>query len=137
MSISPGGFLDFGNNGGVGTSISANYTPAVGSNLFVLGILGADVATGVDDIASVTYGGAGMNFVTKAINVANANKQAYLYYFYNPPAGSSNVVITASTSHWLSAMGGDYSGAINAFPDAYVSTGGTVVGDTSLTSSIT
>jgi hypothetical protein len=73
---------------------------------------------GVDDVTGVAYNGSNMTLAIKSgFDGTGFFRYMYLYYLLNPTAGSSqNVVVSASTTHYLFALAADYSGA-TTIPD--------------------
>jgi hypothetical protein len=101
----------------------------------VVGVLG-DTTT--DDVTGVTYAGNAMTFGTKLASGGTGNRWAYLYYQLNPASGANNVVVSASSSHYLGAGAADYTGIkLSAQPDATMTPHAGSGPLTTLTSSIT
>jgi len=124
---------DGGNNGGSTTSLTYPYTVGSGANrLLVVNLIGDTVA---DDISSVTYAGTSMTLIGKVL--AASNNWEYLYYLLNPPSGSSNVVITAGSKHYLISQAASwYNVKQSAQPDAST-TNTSAATSTSTTTSLT
>ncbi|HEY9712213.1 MAG TPA: fibronectin type III domain-containing protein, partial [Chroococcales cyanobacterium] len=90
---------DGGNNGGTTSSLTYQYTVGTNANrLLVVNVAGS---TSVDDISSVTYGGASLSLIKK-IQTPSGNWH-YLYYLLSPVSGTNNVVITAASAHFLAS----------------------------------
>ncbi len=88
---------DGGNNGGLTGSLTYSYTVGSGPNrLLVVNLIGD---TSADDISSVTYAGTPMTLVGKVQSASN--DWQYFYYLLNPPSGTSNIVATAASQHYL------------------------------------
>lgn len=101
------GATDGGNNAGSGTTRTYSVTVSSGSNrILLVGVVG-DVLAGADDVTGVTYAGVSMTFINKT---DDGNRRQYLYYLLNPTSGANNVVVTASTSHWLMSGAIEYTG---------------------------
>jgi len=124
---------DGGNNGGSTSSLTYSYTVGTGANRLLIVNLVGD--TSADDILSVTYGGTPMAFLGKV--QALGNNWQYLYYLLNPPGGSSNVVITAGSPHFLISQAASwYNVRQSAQPDAFT-TNTAPANSTSVTTSLT
>jgi hypothetical protein len=102
------------------------------NRLLVVNLIGDTVA---DDISSVTYAGTSMTLIGKVL--AASNNWEYLYYLLNPPSGSSNVVITAGSKHYLISQAASwYNVKQSAQPDAST-TNTSAATSTSTTTSLT
>lgn len=123
---------DLGNNNGTTASLTAAYTVTAGSSVLYVVFLG-DLINGANDITGVTYGGmtGALQFSDTSGNTNNnENRIRYIYAVFSPPSGSNNVVISATSSHWLLAGVAEYSGTVtHGPPDSTVSqtNGGTTV----------
>jgi hypothetical protein len=122
---------DLGNNGGSATSYTHSYTVGVGTNRVLFVCLIGDTAA--DDVTSVTYAGTSMTLINKRSEA----RKSYLFYLINPASGANNIVISASTAHYLLGGAADYSGVKQSpLPDAS-STGDTGGGGATLTTTLT
>lgn len=123
---------DLGDNNNASNALRANYTLGPGSNFLVVGFKGDTFvatrdgiaaphagrepsATDWDDIESVTYAGRTLDFVGKTTPPGDyqpdpADRWAYFYCLSDPPPGTSELVITATNTHYLGAVAADYSG---------------------------
>jgi hypothetical protein len=127
---------DLGNNGGSTTSYTAAYTVGSGKNRMLVVALAGD--SSIDDVTGITYGGIAMTLAGKQPSVQADNRVMYLYYLLNPASGSNNVVITASTAHWLIAVAADYAGiAQSGQTDAHTTNIGADAAISTLTTSLT
>ena len=108
MAVAYDNSTDLGNNGG-GTGYTASYTMgSVSQGWLEVGFAG-DVTGGADDITGVTYNGVAMTL--KAKNTAiTAERIGYVYVLANPASGAHNVVISASSAHYIIANAKSYSG---------------------------
>ena len=88
---------DGGNNNGSRTSLSYSYTVGTNPNRLLLVNVAGD--TSVDDISSVTYAGSPMSLIAKV--QTPGDRWHYLYYLLAPASGTSTVVVTAATAHYL------------------------------------
>jgi hypothetical protein len=129
------GAADGGNNGGSTSSLTFSYTAGAGSNrLLVVGALGD---SSVDDVTGATYAGSAMTLAAKLAPGGPVNRWAYLFWKVGPASGANNVVISASSTHFILAGAADYSGVNPAGqPDATTTQAGSG-SITSLTTSIT
>lgn len=121
---------DGGNNGGTTNSLTFSYTCGSGSNRLLVVAIAGDVVAGADDITGVTYNGVAMSLACKT---AGGNRFNYFYYLVNPASGANNVVISATTSHYLLAGAADYTG-ISALDATNTNSGASI---TTLTTSLT
>lgn len=114
---------DGGNNTG-GTGLTYSYTCGSGANrLLVVGVAGD--AT-VDDVTGVTYAGVSMTLAAKKAATGTNNRVSYLFYLLAPATGANNVVISASTAHYILSGAADYTGVKqSAQPDATATANGT------------
>jgi hypothetical protein len=122
---------DLGNNSGSGTSYTHSYTVGAGTNRILFVCVIGDTAA--DDVTGVTYAGVSMTLINKRFEA----RLGYLFYLVNPTSGANNVIISASTSHYLLGGAADYSGAKQTGqPDAQT-TGNTAGAGTTLTTTLT
>jgi len=127
---------DGGDNNGTTTSLTFSYTVGGGTNRLLVVQVQGDTA--VDDVTGVTYGGLAMTLAAKETTAFADNRISYLFFLLNPPSGAHNVVISASTSHFLLGGAADYTGvAQSGQPDATATHIGANSLLTSLTTSIT
>lgn len=135
MPIAFDAATDGGNNGGASTSLTFSHACS-GSDRLLIVIVAGDSFGGADDVTGVTYGGVPMELVGKRAPAAS-NRWNYLYLLENPASGANNVVVSASSTHYLLAGAASYTGAAQTGqPDASTTNdgGGSV---TSLTTSVT
>jgi hypothetical protein len=124
--------VDGGNNGGTTSTLTYAYKVGTGPNrLLVVNLIGD---TSVDDIASVTYGGVPMTLIGKL--QAPSNNWQYLYYLLNPASGSNNIVITASSSHYLISEASSWSNVRQSTQPEASTTNTGPTGSTSITTSV-
>lgn len=118
------------------TSLTFSYTVGAGSKRLLVVVVVGDHLT--DDVTGVTYAGAAMTLAAKLTGAGGAsNRWLYFFYLVGPASGANNVIISASSSHFLAGGAADYAG-VNAVsqPDATTTNaGGSNI--TSLTTSIT
>jgi hypothetical protein len=90
---------DGGNNAGTTTSLTYPYTVGTNSNrLLAVNVAGS---TSVDDISSVTYAGTALNLIKKIQTPSGS--WHYLYYLLSPASGTHNVVVAATSAHFLAS----------------------------------
>lgn len=107
MAIAHDSSTDGGN--ATATSLTFSHACSGANRVLLVGVVG-DVTAGADDVVGVTYAGDPMTLIRKTTD-ANGNRFAYLYVLTNPDSGTNNVVVTASTSHFLGAGATSYTGA--------------------------
>lgn len=98
---------DGGNNGGTTTSLTFSHTCSSNANRALIVGISGDSLAGVDDISSVTYNSVGMTLIDKTSYV-DTDRFHYLYILLNPASGAHNVVVTASSTHYILAGAADY-----------------------------
>jgi hypothetical protein len=100
-------------DGGATTATSLTFAfNNVGGNILFVGFLG-DAST--DDITGVTYNSVALT----PINKIQGRRWTYLYILPNPAAGSNNVVISCTASHYITGGALSYSGTnLTGQPDA-------------------
>ncbi len=127
---------DLGDNAGITTSLSTNYTCGSGADrLLVVSFLGDSIG-GADDVTSVTYNGVAMTLGVK--NSSGTNRYHYLYYLLSPDSGANAVVITCGSTHYILAVAGDYTGVQQTSqPDTTATSFVTFAGNTTLTTNFT
>jgi hypothetical protein len=124
---------DGGNNRGTTSTLTYAYTVGTGPNrLLVVNLIGD---TSVDDIASVTYAGVPMTLIGKL--QAPSNNWQYMYYLLNPAGGPNNVVITASSSHYLISEAASWSNVRQSAQPEASSTNTAPTAGASITTSVT
>ena len=117
---------DIGNNGGSSGTLSGSYSQSNGINEgLVVCITGGVIGTDADDITAVSYDSISGTLLTKFAGspVNSGTRYQYIYYvpLGNTSAGSHTVSITASSSHYLLGVVGEYSNIQQSTtPDAAV-----------------
>ena len=99
---------DLGNNGSSTNSLTTSYTVGNGSNrmLFVT-VTGS---TSVNDVTGVTYNGVNMTSIWGGVRYQSGTHYIYGYYLLNPASGANDVVVSATTNHYIAAGAADYTG---------------------------
>lgn len=110
MAIAFDAATDGGNNGGTTTSLTFAHTCTGADRLLVVCVVGDTVT---DDVTGVTYNGVSMTLVLTNAPGSIFNRFLYLFYLVAPATGSNNVVISASSNHYLLGGAASYTG-VNA-----------------------
>lgn len=108
-----------GNNGGTG-NLTHSYTATGGTNgVLLVSVAGAIVGSEPDDVTGVTFNGVTATLIGKFNR--DSGRFQYAYCLAAPASGAHNVVVTASTNHYLSAAVSEYTGADQSCaPDARI-----------------
>lgn len=109
---------DGGNNGGSTTSLTFSHT-CNSCTLLTVHCAG-DTVTGSDDLTSVTYNSVATSLAQKGTD-ATGDRFAYQYHLESPPSGTHNVVVTASTAHYLLCGAVSYTGTATSSQPANAS----------------
>lgn len=137
MAIAFNAAADGGNNGGGSAGLTFAYTCGSGNNrLLVVLVLGD---TSVNDVTGVTYNGVSMTLAAPPGLAPGGpdNRWLYLFWLIAPATGTNNVVISASSTHFILGGAADYTGVSQTGqPDATTTHAGSG-SITSLTTSIT
>lgn len=110
MAIAFNAAADGSNNGGGSSSHTFAYTCSSGSNrLLVVLVLGD---TSVNDVTGVTYNGVSMTLAAPPGLAPGGpdNRWLYLFWLVAPATGTNNVVISASSTHYILGGAADYTG---------------------------
>jgi hypothetical protein len=135
MAIAHGSATDLGNTSG--TSLTAAYNCGAGSDRFLVVAVIGDTGGGVEDVTGVTYNGVAMTLADKISDTAIA-RFGYLYTLMNPASGTNNVVVSASSGHFLAAGAAHWTGVSQTGqPEVFNKTFSDNDGDFSLTTAIT
>lgn len=104
---------DLTNNGGSTSSLSGSYSVSTGTNEGLVVCITGDTLGGADDITSVTYNSISATLLTKYSGAAFTGGDRYQYIYYiplgNTSAGSHTATITASSTHYILSVVGEYS----------------------------
>ena len=104
---------DLTNNGGSTSSLSGFYSVSTGTNEGLVVCITGDTLGGADDITSVTYNSISATLLTKYSGAAFTGGDRYQYIYYiplgNTNAGSHTATITASSTHYILSVIGEYS----------------------------
>src|SRR6516165_3906691 len=104
---------DLTNNGGSTSSLSGFYSVSTGTNEGLVVCITGDTLGGADDITSVTYNSISATLLTKYSGAAFTGGDRYQYIYYiplgNTSAGSHTATITASSTHYILSVVGEYS----------------------------
>lgn len=98
---------DLTNNGGSTSSLSGFYSVSTGTNEGLVVCITGDTLGGADDITLVTYNSISATLLTKY----SGARYQYIYYtpLGNTSAGSHTATITASSTHYILSVIGEYS----------------------------
>ena len=91
-----------------GSSLTYAHT-CTGSNLLLF--VGIEGDSTNDIITGVTYNSVAMTRVDALPATTSGNRWFYLYYLVGPATGANNVVVSASSSIFISAVSASYTGA--------------------------
>src|SRR6516165_697754 len=95
------------------TDLSGFYSVSTGTNEGLVVCITGDTLGGADDITSVTYNSISATLLTKYSGAAFTGGDRYQYIYYiplgNTSAGSHTATITASSTHYILSVVGEYS----------------------------
>lgn len=94
--------------GVVGTSLTVSHTCTGSDRFLVAGVLGN--TEGNDTITGVTYAGVAMTKITKSPPVGSGGRYLYLFHLTNPASGANDVVVSSSSSTFMSTKNASYTG---------------------------
>jgi len=104
---------DLSNNGGSTSSLSGSYSVSTGMNEGLVVCITGDTLGGADDITSVTYNSVSATLLTKHSGAGFTGGDRYQYIYFiplgNTSAGSHTATITASSTHYILSVVGEYS----------------------------
>jgi hypothetical protein len=104
---------DLTNNGGSTSSLSGSYSVSTGMNEGLVVCITGDTLGGADDITSVTYNSISATLLTKYSGAGFTGGDRYQYIYFiplgNTSAGSHTATITASSTHYILSVVGEYS----------------------------
>lgn len=125
---------DAATDGGNASSTSHTFSHTCGASATILfvAVIG-DTTGGADDVTGVTYNSVSMTLVGKQTE-ATCNRFTYLYVLVSPATGANNVVISASSSHFLGGGAVSYTGSSTGALDASTTNYGSA---TNFTTSVT
>ena len=108
--------VDGGNNGGSTNSLTYSYTATTGPHSLLVVCVAGD--TSADDVTGVTYNSLPMTLAVKSIGTPTL-RYTYIYYLVAASGWggtSHSVVVSASTTHYLLSVIGEYSGVSQSSP---------------------
>jgi hypothetical protein len=104
---------DLTDNGGLTSSLSGSYSVSTGMNEGLVVCISGDTLGGADDITSVTYNSISATLLTKYSGAGFTGGDRYQYIYFiplgNTSAGSHTATITASSTHYILSVVGEYS----------------------------
>jgi hypothetical protein len=109
-----GGITYVGSQGFNYQSAPASFSYTVGSGTNRLLVVIIDVFNSSDVLTSITYGGVAMALVDKLAHAGSS--YTYLYYLAGAASGANNIVVSLSTSSFITCAAADYAGVNQTTP---------------------
>ncbi len=131
--------VDGGNNAGSTNSMSFSVDVGSGTDRgLVVGVQGGTGTEG-DDVTGITFNSVAMTLAGKKLHPGSSTdgRWVYLYVLHNPSSGSHNVVVSATSTHYLLAVASVYTGVLQSSTVDASGTNSATLNVQNLTSSVT